>query len=53
MRGDVDDWLTQQNAKEAADQKNTLRWAMIAGWAAVASVIVGIIGVAATIWLAK
>jgi hypothetical protein len=32
---------------------STLRWARIAGVAAIAGVIISAIGIAATIWLAK
>jgi hypothetical protein len=48
-RGDVEDWLSQQAQLEASQQRATLRWAVIAGCAGLASVILA--GV--SIWLAK
>jgi hypothetical protein len=45
-RGDVEDWLAEQNAKEDRRQIVTLCWARIAGLAALAAVIVTIIGMA-------
>jgi hypothetical protein len=49
-RGDIEDWLADKYAQE---RKQTLRWAKIAGWAAIISVIVGTAAIAVTIWLAR
>ena len=48
-RGDIDDWLVEKGVEEVAMQRSTLRWAKIAGIAAIVSVIVSAVG----IWLAK
>jgi hypothetical protein len=48
-RGDVEEWLAQENKKEERRQVDTLRWAKIAGWAAIISIIVTAVG----IWLQK
>jgi hypothetical protein len=46
-RGDIEDWLAETSAKESAEKAKqlaaTLKWARIAGWAAIASVGVTII----------
>jgi hypothetical protein len=47
-RGGVENWLAEKHAEEAASQRWTLGWAVLAALAA-ASVIVGAI----SIWLAK
>jgi hypothetical protein len=56
-RSDVEDWLAEKHIEEAAMQRSTLTWAKIAGIAAIVGVIVaavlGVIGIAVTIWLAK
>ncbi len=52
-RGDVEDWLAEKHVVESRERKSTLRWAKIAGWAAIAGVLIGILTVAGTIWLAK
>ena len=39
----VEDWLAAQDADEAAQRADTLRWAKIAGWAALAAVALGIV----------
>jgi hypothetical protein len=36
-RRGVEDWLAAQGADEAAQRADTLRWAKIAGWAAIAA----------------
>ena len=41
-RGDVEDWLAQKNLEETTERQRTLRWAIIAGVAAIAGVLVGI-----------
>jgi CHASE3 domain sensor protein len=43
-RSDVEEWLSEQNAKEDRRQNATLRWARIAGWAAIAAVALAIVG---------
>jgi hypothetical protein len=35
MLADIEDWLVKKNVEEIALQQGTLRWAKIAGWAAV------------------
>jgi hypothetical protein len=56
-RSDVETWLAAKFAEEAVVQHSTLRWAKIAGIAAIAGVIVaallGVVGIVVTIWLAK
>jgi hypothetical protein len=56
-RGDVEDWLAEKHVEEANVQNSTLRWAKIAGWAAIisvlATVVIGVIAIAVTVWLAK
>ena len=47
-RGEIEDWLTEKYQAEAAQQRSTLRWARIAGWAAILSAIFS----AAAVWLA-
>jgi len=51
-RGDVEDWMAEKHAEEAAMQTNTLRWAKIAAWAAIVSVIATVASIGVTIWLA-
>jgi hypothetical protein len=43
MLADIEDWLVEKNVEEIALQQGTLRWAKIAGWAAVVSIIVTVI----------
>jgi hypothetical protein len=50
-RGDIEDWLAEKSAEETAQQSAILRWARIAGWAAIASVILAAIGIVTSIWL--
>jgi hypothetical protein len=45
LRGDLEDWVAEKGREEASQQVSTLRWAKIAGWAAIISVIVTIIGI--------
>src|SRR5262245_32879430 len=52
-RGDIEDWLVEKHIQEAHIQKSTLQWAKIAGWAGIAGVIVGLLAVLITVWLAK
>jgi hypothetical protein len=52
-RGDIEDWLIGKTRIEAAQQAATLRWAMIAGWAGIASVILTAVGIAIGFWMAK
>jgi hypothetical protein len=42
-RGDIEDWLVEKNIEETALQRGTLRWARIAGWAGIVSIIVTVI----------
>jgi hypothetical protein len=44
-RGDVEDWLTEKYTEEESRQESILRWAKIAGWAAIVSVLVGVAGI--------
>ena len=50
-RSDVETWLAGKSVEEAVIQQSTLRWAKIAGIAAIAGVIVSAIGILVTIWL--
>jgi hypothetical protein len=59
-RSDVESWLAEKNAQEATERQQTLRWAITAGDASIASVVIGAIGVGVSIaailvaiWLAK
>jgi hypothetical protein len=52
-KGDIDDWLIEKNIEEAAIQRGTLRWAKIAGFAGIVSVVVTVIMGALAIYLAK
>jgi hypothetical protein len=52
-RGDIDDWLIEKNIEEVALQQGTLRWAKIAGWAGIISVIATVLMGALAIYLAK
>jgi hypothetical protein len=52
-RGDIEDWLIEKNIEETAIQQGTLRWAKIAGWAGIISVVVTVIMGALAIYLAK
>jgi len=55
-RGDVEDWLPEKHVEEANLQNSTLRWAKIAGWAGIISVIatvlIGLASIVVTIRLA-
>jgi hypothetical protein len=44
-RGDVEDWLAEQAVAEAAQQRETLNWAKIAGKTAIGAVILAAISV--------
>jgi hypothetical protein len=50
-RGDIEDWLAEKSAEETAQQSATLRWARIAGWAGIVSVILTAFGIVISIWL--
>jgi hypothetical protein len=52
-RGDIEDWLVEKNAEETALQRGTLRWAKIAGWAGIISVIFTVLMGALAIYFAK
>jgi hypothetical protein len=52
-RGDIEDWLIEKNIEETAIQQGTLRWAKIAGWAGIISVVVTVTMGALAIYLAK
>jgi hypothetical protein len=52
-RGDIDDWLAEKSRIETAQQAATLKWAKIAGWAGIASVILTAVGIAIGLWTAK
>jgi hypothetical protein len=46
-RSEIEDWLAEKYQMEAAQQRSILRWARIAGWAGIVSVILAGVG----IWL--
>ncbi len=52
-RSDIEDWLAEQHIAEARVQSSTLRWAKIAGWAGIGSVVIGIVAIAVAIRLAN
>jgi hypothetical protein len=52
-RGNIEDWLVEKNAEEMTLQRGTLRWAKIAGWAGIISVICTVLMGALAIYLAK
>jgi hypothetical protein len=52
-RGDIEDWLVEKNIEETALQQGTLRWAKIAGWAGIISIIVTVIFGCLAIFLSK
>lgn len=56
-RSDVEDWLAEKSAQEATERKQTLRWAIIAGRASIAGIIIGAIlsigSIIITVLLAK
>jgi hypothetical protein len=45
-RADVEEWLVEKHREAARIEHRTLRWAKIAGWAAILAVLIG----AATLW---
>jgi hypothetical protein len=49
-RGDIEDWLAEKSKMETAQQAATLRWAQIAGWAAIISVLLTLVGIAISVW---
>lgn len=52
-RSDIEDWLVEQNTEQVRVQHRTLRWAVIAGVASIAGVLVGIVAIVISVWLAK
>jgi hypothetical protein len=50
-RVDIEDWLAEKSAEETAQQSAILRWARIAGWAGIVSVVLTAIGIVISIWL--
>jgi hypothetical protein len=50
-RVDIEEWLAEKSAEETAQQFAILRWARIAGWAGIVSVILTAIGIVISIWL--
>ena len=48
-RGDIEDWLADKHREETQTQSATLRWAKIAGWAGIASLIVSLVA----LWLQR
>ncbi len=52
-RSDVEDWLAEKSAQEATERKRTLCWAIIAGGASIAGVLVAIASIVITVLLAK
>ena len=49
LRGDVEDWLREKEQEAERDRHDTLKWAKIAGWAAIIGVIVGIAAIVVTL----
>jgi hypothetical protein len=52
-RSDIEDWLAEKNTERLSVQHRTLRWAIIAGWAGITGVLVGIAAIIVMVWLAK
>ncbi len=52
-RGDVEDWLAEKSELELVQQRATLRWAQIAGWAGIASTLLAAAALAYSIWFQK
>jgi hypothetical protein len=52
-RGDAEEWLAEKWAEEVSVQHSTLRWAKIAGWAAILSVVLAIVGIGVAVWLSN
>jgi hypothetical protein len=50
--GVLQNWVREEEVKEAAMQRSTLRWAQIAGWAGIAGVAVAVVGLLVT-WFTK
>lgn len=42
LRGDIEGWLAAKTKDEQSQQDRTLKWAQIAGWAGIASVVIAI-----------
>lgn len=51
-RSDVENSLAEKSTQEETERKQTLYWAVIAGQASIAGVIVGIVAIIVSIWLA-
>jgi hypothetical protein len=49
-RGDIEDWLAEKHVEDAAIRNSILRWAKIAGWAAIISALIGTATLWFTIW---
>lgn len=52
-RSDVENWLAEKYVLETQERKRTLSWVIVAAWAGIAGVVVGIVGIVVTVWLAK
>jgi hypothetical protein len=50
LRGDVEDWLADQERVEKAQQAAILKWARIAGVAAIAGIVVAAAGLGLTVF---
>ena len=48
-RGYIEDWLAEKHTEESQTQSATLRWAKIAGWAGIASLIISLVA----LWLQR
>jgi hypothetical protein len=46
-------WLREQDKKKELREERTLRWAKVAGWAGIVSIIVTAIGIAIAVWIQK
>jgi hypothetical protein len=53
VKGDVEDWLVENSSAETAQQRATLLWARIAGWAGIIGVVLAAASLAYTIWCHK
>ena len=52
-RSDIEDWLVEKHAQDLRTQDSILRWAKIAGVAAIVGIIVGTLTLIVTIWPPK
>jgi hypothetical protein len=52
-KGDVQDWVLENTPAETAQQNAILFWAKIAGWSAIAAVMLTALSLFCTIWFQK